>query len=184
MSTDLSWVGQHQAIVAALIVFVGVVFGLIGNAGLQWWDRSSRRDHDRKVMSSALLAELTNHLKLCQEMLDDMMKVQPGTPGSFDMPEVIATEVYDTLLDKIGVLEPEQGSRVIQAYQAVKLLPKHVRWGAKEIVRRAPAEPDPTSDPHEGMMRVPMEAMPYVVRSYQECIDLFKAAIAALRDSR
>lgn len=64
MDWILSWVeahptlAAHQTIVAGMIAFVGVVFALLGNALLQWLDRLARRRHDRRVVKSALIAEL------------------------------------------------------------------------------------------------------------------------------
>lgn len=106
-------------------------------------------------MASALTAELTHLLEGSEETLEGLSewrgtlgKPQQGVP-SFDMAPVVTTDVYDRMLGKIGVLEPEQGSKVIRAYLIAKLLPRHVRWLVADIVRRGGLTPEP--DPHPDM---------------------------------
>jgi hypothetical protein len=170
-----SWFDLHQIFIGSLIVFAGVIAGLIGNGLLQRWDRSSRRDHDREVMRSALLAELTHLLNSYEYRVGEMSKMK----GSFDIPIATETEVYDKLLDQIGVLKPEQGSKVIHAYLAAKHLCIDVGWIVKAVREAFEASTEP--GPHEGMMRVPPWAITEALRLHRERIVLFKDAISALR---
>jgi hypothetical protein len=154
-------------------VFAGVIVGLIGNGRLQRRDREARRWHDRKVMSSALITELSFLVKSYEDRVQRMENAQPY----FDVPMVVETEVYDSLRDKIGLLEPEQGGKVIHAYLAAKHLIMDIRWLVTEVGELM----EPAPDRHEGMMRVPVWAMQDAVRQHRDRIVLFKEAIAALR---
>jgi hypothetical protein len=180
---DQSWIDQHQTIVAGLIAFAGVTFGLGVNALLQWLDRRSKRIHDQQVMRSALLAEMTFLLRSLESRVQSMSVAS----GSFDIPMVTETEVYDRLLERIGVLEPEQGDGLIHAYLAAKHLSADVRWIVAAIAPSADVPAEVLSklrcepDPHEDQIRVPPWAIPEVVRVHWKRIDLLKAAITALK---
>jgi hypothetical protein len=169
-------VNMDKIVGAALIAFSGVVIGLIGNGLLQQWDRRSKQDHERQVVRSALLAELSFLLKSYKDRTEMMER----TPAHFDVPRASETEVYDRLFDKIGVLKPEQGKKVIHAYLAAKHLSMDINWIIREVHEFLDGKLEP--GPHEGMIRVPKEYIGAVVAMHRERIELFKDAIAALKD--
>src|SRR5262245_51810199 len=117
MDSILAWLGVDTAllgnptVVAGKIAFVGVVVALCGNALLAWADRWAKRHHDRKVMRSSLSAELGF---LLNELVGRSQMMRQSTAG-FNVPVRISTQVYDNMLDKIGLLSVSQAGKVIHA---------------------------------------------------------------------
>jgi hypothetical protein len=180
MSTDPSWIGQHQAIVAAFIVFVGVIVGLVGNGLLQRWDRNSKRNHDREATRMALVAEL-GHLVHSYEHRVELMK---QTTGHFSVPVHVPTEVYDAMLDKVGLLRLGQSTAVIHAYLAAKHLPMNLRRIEDELLNLRRIDdhlPPEIGEPRGDYVRVSPSNMETAIRMHETRIELYKAAIAVLK---
>jgi hypothetical protein len=157
-------------IAAGKIAFLGVVVGLLGNVVVLRVDRWAKRSHERRVMRSALLAELSFLVK-SYEVRAKMME-EAETP--FDVPTHTATEVYDRLLDKIGLLTVDQAGKVIHAYLAAKQMPMNLRRMARN------AEVTDQLRDTEDFIRVARSDMAIGVRLHRERIVLFKDAIVAL----
>jgi hypothetical protein len=117
-------------------------------------------------MRTALLAEL-RFLVASYEYRASRME---AASGSFDVSVHTATEVYDRMLDKIGLLTVDQAHNVIHAYLGAKHLPFNLRQQA----RREGDNPD--------FVRVIRNDIGIAIKLHRERIDLFKNAIDALRD--
>jgi hypothetical protein len=161
---------NSQIMTAGLIAFAGVVLGLITNGLLQWGDRASRRRHERKAMRSALVAELSF---LLQEYDVRVFRMSHATEG-FNVPTITATQVFDSLLERIGLLTPEQGRIVIHAYLGAKHLLPNLRFKAFETAKFE--EPIFTDD----YVRVAQFNVEWAMKRHEERIDLFKRAIRVL----
>lgn len=178
MDTVLAWIDAHPwigTIVAGTLALFGVILALCGNALLQWWDRRSKRRHDRDVIRSALLAELA-HLHVSYEYRVGLME---KAKDSFDVPVHTATEVYDRVLDRVGLFTAQEASAVIHAYLAAKHLPMNLR---RLSLLRDLVGGDIGSD--RDFVRVTAHDMDQAIRLHRERIDLFKVAMIALRGTR
>jgi hypothetical protein len=167
-----SWFDLHQTFIGSLIVLLGVILGLCGNAVLQWWDRDSRRDHDRETTRKALRAELQHLVDSYQFRVDRMRKREAG--GNFHVPVHVPTEVYDAMLDKVGLLTIEQSELVIKAYLGAKHLPLNLRRIERE------QGPQPHTEPLEDYVTVSSGNLPDSIKLHNDRIDMFTLAIAAL----
>src|SRR5262245_2137494 len=123
MDEILSDPKSYQGIIAGAIAFVGVIVALVGNASLAWLDRWSKRRNESQVMRSALLAELV----FLRDSYEYRAQLLARGPPYFDVPVHSATEVYDRLLDRIGLLTTEQSAKVVHAYLATKHLHMNLR---------------------------------------------------------
>lgn len=177
MDTILAWmdsypeIAKYAAIIAGMIAFVGVIFALCGNALLQWLDRWARRRHDRQVVRAALVAEL----KFLVASYENREELMAKASDYFDVPTHTATEVYEKLLDKIGLLTVYQANKVLHAYLAAKHLPMNLLRNEKDNAVLLTM-----SQVHEGYVRVSRINVPQARLLHLERIDLFKAAIVAL----
>lgn len=170
----MAWAQQNPIITAGLITFAGVVVALCGNAGLAALDRRAKQRHERHVVTTALLAEL--------QYLHREYSYREGriaaAAGHFDVPLIEATDVYDRLLDRIGLLNLDQVGKVIHAYLGVKHLdPNLHRMEAESKARGAPDRGNP--GPHH--LRIDELNFALARTLYTERIGLFQTAIDALR---
>jgi len=179
MQVILAWLGSYPTlkdyagIFTGALALVGVIFALCGNALLQWWDRKSKRDHDREVIRSALVAEL----QFLVDSYDNRQQLIAETPDYFDVPVRAETEVYDKMLDKVGLLRVDQAKKVIHAYLAAKHLAMNLERNEDEnppLVKTWVGHP-------EGYVRVSRENAQDAVDLHRERIGLFRAAITALQ---
>jgi hypothetical protein len=161
-------------IAAGKIAFLGVVVGLLGNAGVQWLDRWAKRRHDRKVLCSALTAELSL-LHDSYETRIEMMREK----GGFYVPTISATSVYEKMLDKIGLLTPKRGRKVIHAYLTDRHLIPRLRL---QETRGVPGTGVVASSPTADFIRVSPENMDRAIEAHRTRMVTMKAAIDALKE--
>jgi len=123
------WIDTHQPIVAALIVFAGVVFGLIGNLLIGMVDRASKRKHEREAVRAILFAELTFLRETYEDRLRRLGEFERGTSenDAFIVTADPQTHHYHELMDKLGVLPAETLADVLPAYMAADHLPEDLR---------------------------------------------------------
>lgn len=171
MDEILSEPKSYQGIIAGVIAFVGVIVALVGNASLAWLDRWSKRQHEANVMRSALLAELA----FLRNSYEKRLQLLSRGPPYFDVPANTATEVYDRLLDRIGLLTMEQSGKVVHAYIAAKHLQVNLR--RNELTRPPPTD---LGDPGPGHIRVTGTNVIAARDLHSERLEIFKAAIASL----
>lgn len=175
MDEILSDPKSYQGIIAGAIAFIGVIAALVGNASLAWLDRWSKRRHEADVLRSALLAELM----FLKDSYEYRAQFLASGPPYYDIPLHTTTEVYDRLLDRIGLLTIEQSAKVVHAYLAAKHLPINLR--RNEAIR--PPHTD-AGDPGADYIRVTGTNVIAARDLHTERVEIFEIAIASLDGRR
>jgi len=122
---DFDLLARYQTGLVGLLGFAGVIVTLWWNASLS--ARAQRRAVKSEIASlrAALLAELTlsrAFLALTADQLDQLEDEnaetedkQPALVQPFEPPEV-----YTALVSKIGLLSPEDATKIVRGYQFLK----------------------------------------------------------------
>lgn len=102
---------------------LGGLFGL----GASWiptvWSESQRRQHDTETLRASFIAEITamtelirsrGYLKALQEGAEGRVSaLKVNVPGDY-------FRVFKANLDRLGLLEPDEASRIVQLYQLIE----------------------------------------------------------------
>lgn len=171
------WTQIMPSLVTGLLALVGVAAGIGGTAWVHARERTKKLNDERVAMRSALLAELTF---LCKSYA--YREAAIGSAGlldrpSFDVPLREATEVYDRLLDRIGLLTEDQGGKVVHAYLAAKHLLPNLR--RLEAARDEEGQAHP-GVPSEDYIRIRNSNFSEARALHCERVVLFDEAIKAL----
>lgn len=125
MENILCILKTYQILIAGIIGFAGVACTI-------WWNSRTQRiqyeraiQHDRQALRSALKAELTANKDAFEHRIDQLK--EPSSDNHALMPNKARDHVYDTLLEKIGILEPNEIERIIEAYHTIREIPYRIR---------------------------------------------------------
>jgi hypothetical protein len=114
---------RFQTVLVGALGFVGVITTLAVNGVLARRQLRNQRDHDGRVLKTALRIELE---ALRDSYVSRIENIDKGE-SDFFVPATTATAVFDRLLDKIGLLSVEDGAAVLKAYALAKELPVRLR---------------------------------------------------------
>ena len=128
---------RFQTLVVGVLGFGGVILTLFFNARLARRQRSDEREHERRVYRAALRVEL----QALRDVYTDRATMLETAPRGCLVPARAGTEVFDRLLDKIGLLSPEESAVVLRAFVLAKELPGRVRLLEADTFARSPEEP-------------------------------------------
>ncbi|KPH92148.1 hypothetical protein AMS57_01050 [Pseudoalteromonas undina] len=111
---------KYQILIAGCLGFVGVIVTILANGFF------SRQQHKRELKSKensvrvAIRSELEINLSSFEARIEQL-----GKPTNSDahIPNSFFTDVYDTLLNEIGLLNESEVASVINAYLLIKELP-------------------------------------------------------------
>lgn len=124
----LSYANEFPTLVglvaSATIGFTGVIVALAVNAWLARKQqakeasltreiREEERDHERRTLRAALIAELRINRSAIESNLD---KDMPDEDGAACVPTDLMNEAYQSFLPRIGLLSAEEVSKVMLAY--------------------------------------------------------------------
>jgi hypothetical protein len=129
---------EFQSLVVGTLGFAGVILTLFVNAYLA---RKARRDsvnHDRSLIRIALLEELKIIESAFKSRVETIKAAEADGSIGILMPLATMTNVYDRLLDKLGLLNSAQIPKVMAAYLAVQQLPERLM-----LIRRSRQEERP-----------------------------------------
>jgi len=116
---------KFQTFFVGLLGFAGVIFTIIMNA------RSTRKQHDREVLQertalrTALIAELGALRKTYEDRIQSLRDKDRGQSAL--IPEYVSNQAYCQLVDRIGLLSPEEIEPVMNAYILANELPVRLR---------------------------------------------------------
>lgn len=116
MTFFLDYIERFQTLMAGILVFLGVIVTLAFNAGLA---RNERRK-SLKLEQQAICTALTEELKIMKIGLEDSVErfdnYEEGVSAFF--PKGTVSDVYKTLIPRIGLLTPFQVEKVLFAYMS------------------------------------------------------------------
>jgi hypothetical protein len=142
------WVQRFQSAVVGVIGFAGVIITLIVNAHLARTQQDRAIAHDRQMVQVALVAELTKVRDTIKARYDSMMQTPEDQRSNIFISARPMTDVYDHLMDKIGLLDAEQIGKVMDVYVILKDEPKRLR-----LIERQWPIPDATYGPNRNQGR-------------------------------
>ena len=172
-----AWLANYQTAIVGLVGFLGVVLTLFANA------RSSRqqelatrredwariledREHRRRGMERALLAELRVHRHAVAESMSDLRRRPHGNTDPVIVPDR-DTGVFDSHLEHIGLLPPEVLDKILPAFLALKEC-------GRKLAALSP------SSGAGGVFAVPPEHIVELVLIWKDVLDRVDLAIASL----
>ena len=172
-----AWLANYQTAIVGLIGFLGVVLTLFVNARSarqqelaskreDWARVLEDREHRRRGMERALLAELRLHRHVVAEGLDDLRRRPKGDPDPVIVPNR-ETKIFDRRIKHLGLLPPEMLDKILPAFLALH-----------ECGRKLAAL-SPSSDAGEVFL-VPPEHIVELVLIWKEVLDQIDPAIASL----
>ncbi|KPZ65998.1 hypothetical protein AN394_04184 [Pseudoalteromonas sp. P1-26] len=157
---------KYQILIAGCLGFSGVVVTILANGFF------SRQQHKRELKSKtdsvrvAILSELEINLSSFEARIEQLSK-----PINSDahIPKTLFTDVYDTLLDQVGLLNDNQVSTVIKAYLLIKELPYFFQLYA--------------DDSKEGFVIVKTDKRKVIAEMHQIRLEPIKMAISSLKNA-
>lgn len=112
---------RFQAALVGFVGFVGVTMTLISNARLATRRDRKLRAHENETLVRALSAELQSHYRRIASIAEQMREEVP-TESNLVIPVLPAMPIFDANLGRLGVLDGDQVSSVLEAYTLLKEL--------------------------------------------------------------
>ena len=123
---------RFQTFFVGLIGFAGVIYTIAMNAKL------TRQQHERQLIQeqTALRTALIAELRVIRKSYEDRIKsLREKDGGQYALiPEYMSKQVYDRLIDRIGLLTPLEVSSVMDAYLIAAELPSRLKLLSKETL--------------------------------------------------
>jgi hypothetical protein len=129
---------EFQTLAVGSIGFLGVIMTLIVNAHLARKARRETIDHDRRLIRIALREELKIIQSAFKSRIQTIDEAEADANPGILVPLTAMTNVYDRLLDQLGLLTSAEVSKVMGAYLAVQQLPERLM-----LLRRREREETP-----------------------------------------
>ncbi|MCA3940729.1 hypothetical protein JKP09_20815 [Vibrio vulnificus] len=159
---------HYQTLVAGLIGFVGVILSLIANGYFARRQERERIAHNKLTILAALKAELRVNLGTFEARA-----IQLERPFNYEgdgyLPLVVFNDVYQQLLNQLGLLDEEHAESIIKVYLAIEELPPTM-----ELL----SELNIINDQFVQFRNPEQKA--YAARKYKELASLIKEAIEQL----
>jgi len=125
MENLLCYLKTYQTLVAGIVGFTAVVFTMLANAYLQRAQHKRAIQHEKQALRSALKAELNANIQIYEHRIEQFN--EPGGDKDALMQNKVQDNVYNRLLEKIGILEPGEIKAIIEAYQLIYETPYRIR---------------------------------------------------------
>jgi hypothetical protein len=114
------WLGSYQTLVVGLIGFGGVIVTLLANAKLARAQRNEEREHERRALRAALIAELRINRTSLATSAAAKEATPPEEKASFFIPTDPVDEAYRSFLPRMGLLTKEEVRTVMEAYLSLR----------------------------------------------------------------
>ncbi|WP_296591610.1 hypothetical protein [Methylophaga sp.] len=156
----------YQILIAGIVGFTGVVVTMLANGYLQRAQHNRAIEHDKQALRSALKAELNANKQAYEHRIEQFS--EPSSDKDALMQNNVQDQVYNTLLDKIGILEPGEIKKIIEAYQLINEVPYRTRilvgtdaigGFENEYIRLKPHHIDIVKKIHEALLPTIMAAI-------------------------
>lgn len=166
MENILCVLKTYQILIAGIIGFTGVACTMWWNARIQRVQHDRAIKHDRQALRSALKAELTANKGAYEHRIDQFK--EPAGDNHALMQNKVQDHVYSTLLEKIGILEPDEIERIVEAYQIIREIPYRIRiltgtdsvgGFQDEYIRLRPEHIDKVQKIHEALLPTVLAAI-------------------------
>lgn len=125
MGNILCILKTYQILIAGIVGFTGVVCTMLANAYIQRTQHRRKVRHEKQALRSALKAELNANKEAYEHRIEQFN--EPSGDNHALMQNKVQDNVYNTLLEKIGILEPNEIKRIVEAYQIICEIPYRVR---------------------------------------------------------
>jgi hypothetical protein len=121
----IGMVKEFQSLIVGVIGFTGVIATLLTNALLARRQHAGQVRHESDVLRAALIAEL----QLIREAFMDRIAAINGAENRAGMlvPLDSLSDVYESLIDRIGLLSEPETRAVVRAYVLVRQLPGRIK---------------------------------------------------------
>ena len=119
------FVKDFQELIVGALGFSGVIWTLWHTARLTREQHAAEIAHQAATVKVALLAELRRNAESFRKNLE-MIDQLSGDDGVI-VPRSPITQIYDSLLDRIGLLDRSEAQKVFEAYSHIKLVPRSLQ---------------------------------------------------------
>lgn len=162
------FVSEYQTLIVGAVGFAGVILTLAFNAFLARRQHNRQVRHEARIVRVALYAELEAIAESYRERirtLDD-----PGPHGGMIIPLDTMTDVYKTMVGRVGLLSSFEVRAVLRAYLLVLQLPDRIKFLADETHATEP-----------GFAYIPARMFTPAMQMHRNYLEDIDAAIAALK---
>ncbi len=143
----MDWLNNYQTLFVGVVGFAGVILTLLYNAKTARVQRDEEREHERKALRAALIAELQINQRSLEENLRQQKEGLPEGKGGAFVPTDRMDGAYQSFLPRIGLLSEGEISKVMWAYLSLETYnaklfligvpvhtgPRHVQVPAKNL---------------------------------------------------
>ncbi len=154
---------DFQYILVGLIGFSGVIITLVVNARISRKARKEAADSERRALRAALFAELGFNKTRYANMIETLNAMKGDRMG---MPIDTVDTFYYGMIDRLGILSPQELTAIIPAYARMTSLKMGLRFQFKEH--------------HTGNIVVEQSKVPWIIDAVKHVIPSVEAAIAEL----
>jgi hypothetical protein len=134
MTTDqaLDLLRQFQTLVVGIVGFTGVIITLLVNARLSRLQHVRQVEHERTVVRTALKAELQAVAQSYRGRIEHLEDTHSQKYGGALLSLDSMTDVYKSMIGRLGLLSESQVQAVLNAYLLVEQLPERLAFLADE----------------------------------------------------
>jgi hypothetical protein len=118
---------QYQTLLVGGLGFTGVVATLAMNAWLTRRQHDRQVQHEARVLRTALRAELEVIREAFRDRIQTIDSTKPGAGKSMLVPLETMSDVYASLIDRVGLLSETETRAVVRAYVLVRQMPERLK---------------------------------------------------------
>ena len=160
---------DYQTLIVGAFGFAGIIITLIINAKIARAQRNDEREHERRAIRVALLAELKiNRDSLQKNLYKEEVRSREGRSDVLVVPTDRLDGAYLAFLPKIGVLSEDEVNEVMLAYLTLLTYNAHLFFIGK---------PDTMSPRH---VYVPSEKVKWLMGMQKDTLEPIDQAINVL----
>lgn len=176
----LSIVQRFQTLIVGIIGFGGVILTLRMNARLAGAQHDRQVTHETTIVRTALRAELEAAAESYRYRIETFGK---GVAAGAYIPLGAMTDVYKSMIARLGLLSDSQVRLVLKAYLLIEQLPERLEFLAEKLSDLPPpilrGEETDIKDP-PGHIWIPAKNLSAVTKMHRNYLEDIKAAITAL----
>ena len=122
----MDWLNNYQTLIGVVVGFTGVILTLWYNAKTARDQRDEEREHERKALRAALIAELQINRYALEENSRQLKENPPTERREAYMPTDRMDGAYQSFLPRIGLLSEGEVSKVMRAYLSLETYNAHL----------------------------------------------------------